>query len=178
MTSSRFPTMQFTSEQFVESAGAVLFRISTREICLLYLIERGEYILAKGRRNCGETAQNTAIREVEEETGYPCYLLPVKISTRAPPKTETKQLKDIPRTFRDITEPFTLQVRQLGEFDIKIIWWYIAAINEDASPSLEGGEQRYRVEFFDYEEAIEKLTYQHDREMVKNAVDIVQATYN
>lgn len=178
MATSRFPTSQYTSDQFVESAGAIPFRVSTREICLLHLLERDEYILAKGRRNSGEGAQETAIREVAEETGYPCRLVPVTMSTRAPPAVETEQSKDVPRTFSDITEPFYLQIRQLGENDVKLIWWYIAAIDEDKPHDEERlGEQKFRVEFYGYEEALGKLTFQTDRDMVKKAIEIFKATY-
>jgi 8-oxo-dGTP pyrophosphatase MutT (NUDIX family) len=178
MATSRFPTSQYTSKQFVESAGAILFRLSTREICLLHLLKRDEYVLAKGRRNCGEGARETAVRELAEETGYRCRLVPVTMSTRAPPAVETEQLKDVPRTFSEITEPFTLQIRQLGEDDVKLIWWYIAAIDEDKPHDEERlGEQKFRVEFYGYEEALGKLTFQTDRDMLKNAIEIVQATY-
>ena len=178
MATSRFQTSQYTSSQFVESAGAILFRLSTHEICLLHLLKRDEYVLAKGRRNCGENTQQTAIREVTEETGYPCRLLPVTMSTRAPPALETEQLKDVPRTFSGITEPFTLQIRQLGESDVKLIWWYVAAIDEDKPHDEERvEEQKFSVGFYGYEEALGKLTFQTDRDMVKNAIEIVQASY-
>ena len=64
MAVSRFESEQYTSEAFVESVGAVLFRLSTQEICVLHLLDRDEYVLAKGRRNCGESRQDAAIREV------------------------------------------------------------------------------------------------------------------
>ena len=116
MATSRFPTSEYTSEQFVESAGAILFRLSSYEICLLHLLKCNEYVLAKGRYNCGEDAQQTAIRELTEETGYSCWPVPVTMSTRAPPAFDAEELKDMPRTFSEITEPLTLQIRQLGEF--------------------------------------------------------------
>jgi 8-oxo-dGTP pyrophosphatase MutT (NUDIX family) len=178
MAASRFPTSQYTSEQFVESVGAILFRISSREICLLHLLERDEYVLAKGRRNCGESARETAVRELAEETGYTCRLMPVTMSTRAPPAIETEQSEDVPRTFFEITEPFTLQIRQQGENDVKIIWWYIAAIDEDKPHDEERlGEQKFRVGLYGFEEALRKLTFQTDRDMVKDAIEIFQATY-
>jgi 8-oxo-dGTP pyrophosphatase MutT (NUDIX family) len=163
MAASRFPTSQYTSEQFVESVGAILFRLSTREICLLYPFERDEYVSAKGRRNCGESTRETAVRELAEKTGYTCRLMPVTMSTRAPPAIETKQSEDVPRTLSEITEPFTLQIRQQGENDVKIIWWYIAAIDEDKPRDEERlGEQKFRVELYGYEEALRKLTFQTD----------------
>ena len=179
MTSSRFQTTQFDSQNFVESAGAALFRLSTREICLLHLLERDEYILAKGRRNCGEVIADTVIREVEEETGYRCRLLPVAMPTRAPPNNENGQLKDVPRLLSNITEPFFLQVRQLDDSNLKIIWWFIAAVDEDWIDRIEQlGEQKFKAKFYQYAEALQKLSFENDRKMVRNAIDIVKTTYD
>lgn len=75
MARSEFESEQYFSDCFVESAGAVLFRLSTQEICILHLLDRNEYVLAKGRRNLGETRQRTVIREIAEETGFSCRIL-------------------------------------------------------------------------------------------------------
>ncbi len=134
MTFSQFPTTQYSSSELVESAGAILFHQSTKRVCLLHLIFSGEYLFAKGRRNCGESRLAAALREVREETGYSCRALPVIMSTRAPPQVETEQHSpDSPRMYSNLTEPFALQIRQLGEEErnIKLIWWYVAAVNED-----------------------------------------------
>lgn len=171
---------QFRSDQFVESVGAIAFKVSTREICLLYLIERDEYILAKGRRNCDETHRETALRELMEETGYNCRLVPVRMSTRAPPAVETEPSKDMPRTVSGLIEPFTLQIRPQGKNHIKIIWWYIAAIEED-EPSHNKvqaqGEPQFRVAFFGLDEALSKLSFDNDRDMVRDAIRIFEDTY-
>lgn len=204
MTTPKSPpiTSHYPSSSFVESAGAIPFRLSAREICLLYFVERDEYILAKGRRNCGENIRDTAVREVREETGFGCRLVPVRMVTRAPPPSpmlpagivggneqsgdvnhEVEEVEDIPRVFNDIIEPFHLQIRQIGEKNqerIKIIWWYIAAIDEDkllATDEDRLQEKRFKVEFYGYEEALKKLTFQSDREVVRNAIEILKATY-
>ena len=179
MTISRFQTVQFNSQQFVESAGAILFRLSTHEICLLYLLDRDEYVLAKGRRNCEEATSDTAVREVQEETGYRCRLLPVTMSTRAPPEKEVGQLEDAPRTFFNITEPFFLQIRQLDDSNVKVIWWFIAATCEDGIDYEEQkGERKFKAIFYDYDKAVQKLSFENDRDIIRNAIDIVKATYD
>ncbi len=177
MATSRFPTMHYTSSQFVESAGAILFHLSKRAVCLIHLIERDEWVLAKGRRACGETRQEAALREVTEETGYQCRLLPVTMATRLTPKIETEHMPDTPRIFDNISEPFALTFRQLGEQDAKLIFWYIAAINEDASVDEERlGEEQFKVALFSYEEALQKLTFQLDRETFQMALDLIEPT--
>ena len=178
MAVSQFKSEQYTSEAFVESVGAVLFHLSRQEVCVLHLLNRDEYVLAKGRRNCGESRKDTAVRELMEESGFSCRLLHVDMSTRAPPAVETEQLGDEARFYTGICEPFNLQVRRLGEGGVKLIWWYIAAVNEDQpfNEELQEG-QRFAVEFYSYTDFLEKLTFQMDRDMVRRAINIVTNTY-
>ncbi|CAF1081002.1 unnamed protein product [Rotaria sordida] len=66
------------SHQFVLSAGAILIRKSTREVCLVHVLDdAGEWVLPKGRKNMNETRSETALRETYEETGYHCSLMPL-----------------------------------------------------------------------------------------------------
>lgn len=178
MATSRFTTSQHISEQFVESAGAIPFRLSTQEICILHL-SRDDYVLAKGRRNLGESRQDAALREVRKETGLSCQLLPVTMKRRVPPAVETEPSEDVSRTYSDATEPFEFQIRHLQpDGNVKLIWWYIAKVDEGVTPSAEQpGEDKFAVEFYGYEEVLEKLTFQMDRDMVQRAINMVKATY-
>ena len=105
MATSRLPTTHYTSSQFIESTGAILFHLSKRAICLVHLLDRDEWVLAKGRRAYGESRQQTALREATEETGYQCRLLPLIMATRLTPEIETEHTPDMPRTFTDVCEP-------------------------------------------------------------------------
>jgi 8-oxo-dGTP pyrophosphatase MutT (NUDIX family) len=178
MASSHFQSEQYFSESFVESAGAVLFRLSTQELCILHLYGRNEYVLAKGRRNLTETRQAAPLREVIEETGYSCRILPVKMVTRNPPAVETEPVPDEARLHIDASEPFALQFRRLAEGNVKLIWWYIAAVKEEEAFKADIQEKhKFGVEFNNYADAVQKLTFQMDREMVQKAIDIVEGTY-
>lgn len=177
MAGSRLESEQYTSEAFVESAGGVLFRLSSREICVLRLLNRDEYVLAKGRRNCGEARHEAALREVTEETGFTCRLLPVNMHTRAPPLVETEQLDDQARFYTNLCEPFTLQIRRLEENQVKLIWWFVAVLDEETSPKETMEKDRYAVEFYSYTDVLDKLTFQLDRDMVKKAIELVENTY-
>lgn len=179
MAYSRFLTTQHSSSQFVESAGAVLFRLSTQDICLLHLLPRDEYVLAKGRCNHGESRQQTALREVREETNYPCRILPVTMASRAPPAVEMGPSPDVARVYEDSTEPFSLQIRQLDtEGNVKLIWWFIAAVEENEIAKEERpGEERFEVKWHAYEDAVSILTFQGDRDLVSQAIRMVRATY-
>ncbi|KAH8602396.1 hypothetical protein B0O99DRAFT_680522 [Bisporella sp. PMI_857] len=175
MAASSFRTNQYTSSQFVESAGAILFSLTTRKVCLVRLITRDEWLLAKGRRACGESRLSAALREATEETGYKCRPLLVTMQTRATPKIETDRTSDMPQTYQDMSEPFNLTIRTLGEQDVKLIWWYIATI-DDAAP-IGKGEDAFEVGLFTFDEAIPKLKYVGDREILQQAIDIVTSTY-
>lgn len=128
----------------------------------------------------GESRVEAALREVREETGYCCRLLPVTMKSRAPPAVETEPFGDVLRTHSNITEPFSLQIRHLEtEGDVKLIWWFIAAVDVDKAPNKDRpGEEKFNVEFHAYEEVVKKLTFQMDRDMVQRAIDTVKATYH
>lgn len=86
---------------------------------------------------------------------------------------------DILRVYNNITEPFTLQIRYLQcEGDVKLVWWFVPVVEEEeAIDGASGsGKERYQVQFCGYEEAVEKLTFQLDRDMVKRAIKVVEAT--
>lgn len=59
--------------------------------------------------------------QVTEETGFPCRLLYVDMFTRAPSAVEEEQLGDKASFYTSICEPFTLQIRRIGDDDIKLI---------------------------------------------------------
>ena len=58
---------------------------------------------------------------------------------------------------------------------IKMIWWYIGAIDEDSEP--DEGESAYSAKLFDLDEAVATLTFASDREVVRKASEIFLATY-
>ncbi|KAJ5106219.1 hypothetical protein N7456_002894 [Penicillium angulare] len=174
MATSPNTTIQYTSEQFVESSGAILFDLSNNQnktVCLIHYHSKNEWLLAKGRRNCGESRQEAALREVREETGYQAHLHPVTMYTRAPPSDEQGHMPDMPRSYPDITEPF---MGKDAVKDVKIIWWFIAALDEGVVPGSGGdAEEQFTPEFFPLEEALEKLSFQNDRDVLKKAVSLV-----
>ena len=177
MATSFFPTSQYTSENFVESAGVIPFHLAKKQICLVYLSARNEWLLAKGRRNCGESRHQAALREVYEETGLQCHLLPVTMPSRTPPAIEAAPSPDVVRTYDRITEPFMVTIRQLeGGSQVKLIYWYIGAVDEEMEGNDAAPEEQFRMAWFGFEEALQKLTYSLDRDVVRTAIGIVEAT--
>ncbi|KFA46210.1 hypothetical protein S40293_07162 [Stachybotrys chartarum IBT 40293] len=147
MATSRFETEMYVAEKFVEGAGTVLFRLSTRQVCVLRPLHRDEYVLPKGRRNLGESRRTTAIRETTKETGN---ALPLVAS-----------------------QP--VQTRRIGEGELKLIWWFMAAVIED-EPVGQREEHKFEVEFHDYDTVLEILTDKDDRELVRKAIELTKAS--
>ncbi|KAH7009477.1 NUDIX hydrolase domain-like protein [Macrophomina phaseolina] len=166
---------QLTAEGFVESAGVVIFTEALDRTCLLHYRERDEWLLPKGRRNCGESRHEAALREAKEETGYSCRLLPVTMSTRAPPAGEQDTaLPDEARPQTHLTDPFSLTLRDLGGGrGLKLVWWFVAVASETDPPSA--AEAAYTPRFFSCREALERLTFASDRQTLQRAIDIVHA---
>jgi 8-oxo-dGTP pyrophosphatase MutT (NUDIX family) len=179
MATSIFPTTQYKSEQFVESCGAVLFDLSRelKRVCLIHYLHGGneEWLLPKGRRNRGECRRQAALREVEEETGYKCRIYPVTMVTRAPHAHDLENVADEPRLCSDLDEPFMLTVRELTPgSDVKLIWWYIVAVDESFQNSAVASNGDFKAEFFIYEDALQKLTFQKDRDILEKAITLVE----
>ncbi|GAQ07444.1 hypothetical protein ALT_4765 [Aspergillus lentulus] len=179
MATSKYPTAQYTSEEFVESSGAILFDLSheTKRVCLIHYTVKDEWLLAKGRRNCGESRLEAALREVQEETGYKCHVYPVTMSTRAPSKNEADDVSDHARLYPGLSEPFMLTIRELNDkSEAKLIWWYIAAVDKSFKGSTPSADRDFRAEFFTYDEALQKLTFQDDRNVLTRAIALVESS--
>ncbi|KAK8070382.1 NUDIX domain-containing protein [Apiospora hydei] len=172
---------------------------NSKKVCLLHYMAKDQWLLPKGRRNCRETRQAAAVREVREESGYACRLRPVTMPTRAPSVLEAADVKDFARTYPDLTEPFMLEVRDLGQGEgegVKLVWWFVAEVlrpgmgrvngNGDGDGDGDGGdgedyepgepEVHFAPAFFECEVALKKLTFQKDREVLRRAMDLVETS--
>lgn len=185
MAASHYPTTQYLAGNFVLSAGSILFRraqpiesavrtgASAFEICILHEMTKDEWLLPKGRKDRGETLEQTAVRETYEETSYPCRLWPQRMPTRAP----APGVSNIHRTqiVDDITEPLAVTVRDLRQGRTKLIFWYIALAEEGAEKVARSQmeNENFESHFVDTETALRRLTFQSDRDIVQQAIDIV-----
>ncbi|KAK5626981.1 hypothetical protein RRF57_002696 [Xylaria bambusicola] len=163
----------YPSDLFVEACGAIVFDTSTRpnKVCLLYHAKCDEWVLPKGRRNCNETRQAAVKREVREESGYGIALRPLRLVTRAPSELEPGDVVDIPRIYDGLVEPFMLDVRDLGkEKGVKLVWWFVATLDGTAGE----GEQQFKAAFMRPDRALERLTFQKDRDVLKRAVELME----
>ncbi|KAB8260228.1 hypothetical protein BDV32DRAFT_149709 [Aspergillus pseudonomiae] len=95
------------------------------------------------------------------------------------PRDEQGHVPDMPRSHPALTEPFMVTIRQLGEGvkGIKIIWWYIAALDGGVIAGSPGGEweKEFTPEFFSLGEAVEKLSFEDDRAVLRKAIALEEA---
>ncbi|KAI0551734.1 NUDIX domain-containing protein [Xylaria curta] len=175
MAEHRWKSTLYPSDLYVEACGAIVFDMAatpSKRVCLLHLTKTGEWVLPKGRRNCHETRQEAARREVLEESGYGITLLPLTLATRAPAAVEPHDVKDVPRVYDDVVEPFMLDVRDLGKKGVKLVWWFVAELEPDGKEGQ--GEDQFRAEWLDARDALLRLTFQKDRDVLLRAVELVE----
>lgn len=74
------------------------------------------------------------------------------------------------------TEPFALTLRPISPTNVKLIYWFIAeATTYDADEGTRmPSESAFSSCWFGPEEAIQKLTHEHDQNVVKQAVELVR----
>jgi 8-oxo-dGTP pyrophosphatase MutT (NUDIX family) len=123
----------------------------------------------------GESIEAAAVRETFEETGYPCELIPVRMLTRAP--ALGVNMKDVVRVMDNATEPVVVTLRNLDTEGCKFIWWFIGRVKGHGTEKVEGTQtesEDYISEFFDADEAMEKVTHDRDRHVLKQALDVVR----
>ncbi|KAI0172706.1 NUDIX domain-containing protein [Hypoxylon sp. FL1284] len=175
MAASRWKSTLYASEQFVEACGAVVFddaAESPRRVLLLYDWAADEWLLPKGRRNCDESRKAAAVREVREESGCAIRLRPAAMRTRAPSAAEAADVEDAPRAYADLTEPFMLDVRDLGPArGVKLVWWFVAECVRGAATA--DAEPQFLPEFVSCDKAVATLTFQKDREVLAKAIETV-----
>ncbi|KAI1353975.1 NUDIX domain-containing protein [Xylaria sp. FL0043] len=169
----RWKSTLYPSELFVEACGAIVFDTSTHpnKVCLLYHSKCDEWVLPKGRRNCNESRQAAVTREVREESGYGITLRPLRLVTRAPSDREPANVCDVPRVYDGLVEPFMLDVRDLGQDKgVKLVWWFVATLDGTAGE----GESQFKTAFMRPDRALERLTFQKDRDVLKRAVELME----
>lgn len=127
------PIFEYSAGGVVLREGTVLL-IRTRD-----LRGRTVWTFPKGKLDAGETSQQAAVREVEEETGWRCRI------ERELPKSE-------------------YWFQRAGQRVKKTVRWFLMAPVEEVGGT--DGEVE-EVAWMPVGEALERLTYESDREQLK-----------
>jgi 8-oxo-dGTP pyrophosphatase MutT (NUDIX family) len=183
MAQSNHPTTNHPSTHFLESAGCIQFIPSTPpKVIVVHHAQRdpkqgGAYLLAKGRRNINESRAKCALRETMEETGLKCRLLSIRLQSRQCPQLAEGEVEegfteDKVRVYDDTQEPFMLTERRL-ESGLKLIWWYIAVVEEQQPGGLKA-EEGLTATPLEFDKAVKELKYECDRDVLRAAVKIYE----
>ncbi|KAJ7222196.1 hypothetical protein GGX14DRAFT_428198 [Mycena pura] len=83
-SSAQVPDSSWCDENFLLGAGMVVFQPETHKVVVLYESKKKYWFLPKGRKDVGESLEQTALREAYEESGYRVEFLPLFTQTSAP----------------------------------------------------------------------------------------------
>ncbi len=128
-------------DRAVRAAGGLIWRRSPAEpsrfeVVLVHRPKYGDWSLPKGKREPGETDEQTALREVDEETGFACRLGPELPTIR----------------YRD----------HHGRPKVVRYWAMTVESQFERAPDDEVDEWRWLPEA----EALVRLSYEHDRKVI------------
>lgn len=127
-----------------KSAGAVIFRREGNEIHYLLLhYELGHWDFPKGTIEKGETLEETALREIKEETG----------------------LQDI-KFIEGFKEWIKYFFKQKGKNVSKIVTYFLA---ETDRKEVKISFEHTGYSWLPFEEAVEQLTFKNSKEILKKA---------
>jgi len=122
----------------VQAAGGVVVRDGNGgpEVALVHRPRYNDWTMPKGKLDPGETFEQAALREVEEETGLDCTLVRELAETR----------------YQD----------QRGRE--KVVRWWLMEVDDDRG--FESNDEVDEVRWLGLEEASWLLTYDRDRELL------------
>jgi 8-oxo-dGTP pyrophosphatase MutT (NUDIX family) len=167
------------SDQFVISCGTVSVDISKRKVLLIRWRSTGEHMLPKGRKDLGESLEETAVRETFEETGFRVKLRPVAIPTLATLPSSVLETAEAglgpPGT---VTEPIAMTQRTTTNGALKVIFWFVG--EADSTSIREEGTQEADEDFntvwADFDQLESVISFEDDRRVTQAAINAICKT--
>ena len=129
------------------SAGIILFRIKNDRTEFLFLhYPHGHWDLPKGKIEKGETKEEAALRELQEETGLKAEIL------------------------EGFEERFDYFFKQEGELIKKTVYFFVGrALSDEVSLSHEHIDSAW----LPYDQAYERLTFDNAKELLSQAKQFI-----
>lgn len=125
----------------ITAGGGVIYRRNDSSVEILAMVRRGVWDLPKGKVDSGESVEEAAVREVEEETGCSDLMITYALG------------------------PTVHSYRENGITITKTTWWYAM---KSGKPELkpEEGEQIELLEWKELDEAFQLLYYDNLKEVI------------
>lgn len=158
------------------------------EYSLIYIHNRKnkQRVLAKGRKDIGESITQAATREAFEETGYKCSIIPLATPTLAPnPSLDTVNTEAI-----GVTLKIDYMSRKEEEVPVeKFVYWFVAEVEVDSNGIPVVREEGTQLEYEQYDvremsldeslivEEGSGLSHEADRAMVSMAKRLLVKRY-
>ncbi|EIW56490.1 uncharacterized protein TRAVEDRAFT_73057 [Trametes versicolor FP-101664 SS1] len=180
------------ANDFMLGAGMVIIQPSTGKMVILsdqYQDARGVTrpycFLPKGRKDIGESLEQTALREAYEESGLRVTFMPLIIPTHAPspPSSQNTLHKLLPSTEPIYIDMHKWSAGHFGRTDNGgeyLTFWYVGQIPEN--PELEADtrmpdEVGYQTHLVDYDQAMQLLAGTNLTDIVDKAYRLWHATH-
>jgi len=138
------------------SCGGVVFNEDMSKIYLINKIEREDWVLPKGHVEEGEDSIQTATREVFEETGY-------------------KDIKVLDTNPSGIIEYDFEDKNDLKFTNHKIVRFYPMQVSGEQVKTKEMEEEGLGGKWVPVEEVLTTITYEQERQVIKNTIDKIPA---
>ena len=145
----------FIADDLFVSAGGVLVDEQTKRFLIIKKVTSNEYLLPKGTKEDNETIEETAVREVYEETGY-------KNELTLPPKLLAIQVRP--------------QVGGTTGQHKVVFWFYNKLVSNDFVANTQMDNENYVSEWHCYESAIKVLSFENDKRLIGRAFEVLSDT--
>ncbi|KAI0718463.1 NUDIX hydrolase domain-like protein, partial [Fomitopsis betulina] len=173
LSSRSMPTVRdsfWYCSDFMIGAGMVVLQPTTGKVLLLYEPRMDYWFFPKGRKDVGESLEQTALREAYEESGYRVDFLPLFLPTNAPIPPADRARGEQP-----CAEPFYVNThawgprRRVRPNDVSypgdkggeyLTFWYIGQIAHDAVHEGDTGmpdEKEYQSHLLTLDDACARL---------------------
>lgn len=133
------------SEEIVAAGGVVIDNKGAWRVLLVHRPKYDDWTFPKGKADPGESIEQTALREVREETGFDCRII--------------EKLGSLRYSYQD----------RRGRLRPKVVYYFSM---EPAGGSLSAdGREVDAIEWLEVDEARDRLSYQHDRVLLDLALE-------
>ncbi|KAJ7092479.1 NUDIX hydrolase domain-like protein [Mycena belliarum] len=181
-SSAPVPDSAWADENFLLGAGMVVFQPATRKVVVIYESQKKYWFLPKGRKDIGESLEQTALREAYEESGYRVEFLPLYTHTSAPVPPSARGAPYLPNCepIYICTASYAARTRRNVLFPASeyLSFWYVGQIPADAVPETDTrmpDEINYQTHLLDIEEATQRL-YPDEARVVRYAAKLAEET--